>query len=135
METVGVEPALRCGRDHRPLPPRVLVASGPLTRWSVGALVPLAVALTHVAIGALVAGMLETCWRKGHTLVVLAVSTGVVVIVVAVAVVLVVLLVTVSMRSRQKRSAQQLGEARQAGRAERDREIARQGEQDLGPDG
>jgi len=68
-------------------------------------------------------------------LVVLAVSTGAVVIVVAVAVVLVVLFVTVSMRGRQKRSAQQLGEARRAGRAERDREIASQGEADPSPDG
>jgi uncharacterized membrane protein len=66
-------------------------------------------------------------------LVVLAVSTGAVVIVVAVAVVLVVLFVTVSMRGRQKRGAQQLGEARRAGRAEREREIARQDEEDLGP--
>jgi hypothetical protein len=81
-----------------------------------------------------VAGMLETLWRKGHTLVVFAVSTGAVVIVVAVAVVLVVLFVTVSMRGRQKRGAQQLGEARRAGRAEREREVARPGEEDLGPD-
>ena len=79
--------------------------------------------------------MLGGALAEGHTSVVLAVSTGTVVIVVAVAVVLVVLLVTVSMRGRQKRSAQQLGEARQAGRAERDREIARQDEQDLGPGG
>ena len=64
----------------------------------------------------------------------LAVSTGVVVIVVAVAVVLVVLLVTGSMRGRQKRGAQQLDQARRAGRAEREREVARPGEQDLGAD-
>ena len=65
---------------------------------------------------------------------VLAVGTGVVVIVVAIAVVLVVLLVTVSMRDRQKRGAQQLNEARRAGQEERDRDISRQGGEDLGPD-
>jgi hypothetical protein len=72
---------------------------------------------------------------------VLAVSTGVVVIAVAGAVVLVVLFVTLSMRGRQKRDAQRRGEARRdvdearerAGRAGRDRDIAREGE-DLGPD-
>jgi hypothetical protein len=82
--------------------------------------------------------LLAPVWRKRGTMrtaFVLAVSTGVVVIVVAVAVVLVVLFVTVSMRGRQKRGAQQLGEARRAGRAERDRDIARQGGEDLGPDG
>ncbi len=71
--------------------------------------------------------------------VVLAVSTGAVVIVVAVAVVLVVLFVTVSMRGRQRRGLQQRGEARRdldeaherAGRAERDREIAREGGEDI----
>ena len=76
-----------------------------------------------------------------NALVVLAVGTGVVVIVVAVAVVLVVLFVTVSMRGRQKRRLQQRGEARRdldeaherAGRAERDREIAREGGEDIGP--
>ena len=75
-------------------------------------------------------------------LVVLAVGTGVVVIVVAVAVVLVVLFVTVSMRGGRKRGAQQRGEARRdveearerAGRAERERDIARAGEEDPGPD-
>jgi hypothetical protein len=75
-------------------------------------------------------------------LVVLAVSTGVVVIVVAVAVVLVVLFVTVSMRGRQQRGAQLRGEARRdvdeargrAERAEQDRDIARAGREDLGPD-
>jgi hypothetical protein len=73
--------------------------------------------------------------------VVLAVSTGVVVIVVAVAVVLVVLLVTVSMRGRQQRDALRRGEARRdvdesrerAGSAERDRETAREGGEDVGP--
>jgi uncharacterized membrane protein len=67
-------------------------------------------------------------------LVVFAVSTGAVVIVVAVAVVLVVLFVTLSMRGRQKRGAQQLDEARRVGRAEREREVAREGEEDPGPD-
>ncbi len=74
-------------------------------------------------------------------LVVLAVDTGVVVIVVAVAVVLVVLFVTVSMRGRQRRRLQQHGEARRdldeaherAGRAERDRDIAREGGEESGP--
>jgi Flp pilus assembly protein TadB len=73
------------------------------------------------------------------TVVLLAVSTGVVVIAVAVAVVLVVLLVTVSMRGRQKRAAQRRGEARhdvdeareRAEGAERDRDIARGGGEDL----
>jgi Flp pilus assembly protein TadB len=71
--------------------------------------------------------------------VVLAVSTGVVVIAVAAAVVLVVLIVAVSMRGRQKRAAQQRGEARQhvdeeraqAARAARDRDAARTGGDDL----
>jgi ABC-type nickel/cobalt efflux system permease component RcnA len=75
-------------------------------------------------------------------LIVLAVSTGTVVIVVAVAVVLVVLFVTVSMRGRQQRAAQRRGEARhdvneareRAERAERDRDIARAGGEDPGPD-
>jgi uncharacterized membrane protein len=70
--------------------------------------------------------------------VVLAVGTGVVVIVVALAVVLVVLLVTLSMRGRQMRGAQRRGEARRdvdeagerAGR-QRDRDIAREGGEDL----
>ena len=72
---------------------------------------------------------------------VLAVGTGVVVIVVAVAVVLVVLFVTVSMRGRQKRGAQRRSEARhdavearEAGRAERGRDVAREGGEDLSPD-
>jgi uncharacterized membrane protein len=79
--------------------------------------------------------------RRGSmsTFVVLAISTGVVVIAVALAVVLVVLLVTVSMRDQQKRAAERRGEARRearnrAGRAERDRDIAREGGEDLGPD-
>ena len=71
---------------------------------------------------------------------VLAVGTGVVVIVVAVAVVLVVLLVTLSMRGRQRRGAQQRREARRqldeaverGARAEHERELARQGGEDLG---
>ena len=73
--------------------------------------------------------------------VVLAVGTGVVVIVVAVAVVLVVLFVTVSMRGRQKRGAQRRSEARhdavearEAGRAERGRDVAREGGEDLSQD-
>ena len=74
--------------------------------------------------------------------VVLAVGSGVVVIAVAGAVVLVVLLVTVSMRGRQKRGAQRRDEARRdadegrerAARAEHDRDIAREGGEDLGPD-
>ena len=93
-----------------------------------------------------VADMLEERFggRRGMmsaTFVSLAVSTGVVVIVVAVAVVLVVLFVTLSMRGRQMRGAQQRGEARHdvdeaAGRAERerDRDIAREGREDIGPD-
>jgi hypothetical protein len=93
-----------------------------------------------------VAGILEEPFggRRGRmstTFDVLAVSTGVVVIAVAVAVVLVVLFVTASMRGRQRRGAQQRGEARRdldearerAGRAERDRDIARAGGEDLGP--
>ena len=76
------------------------------------------------------------------TPVVLAVGTGVVVIAVAVAVVLVVLFVTVSMRGRQKREAERRGEARReldetrgrAERAERDRDIAQAGGEDVGPD-
>jgi uncharacterized membrane protein len=75
-------------------------------------------------------------------LVVLAVDTGVVVIVVAAAVVLVVLFVTVSMRGRQRREAQRRGEARRdvdegrerVGRPERDRDSAREGGEDIGPD-
>ena len=76
------------------------------------------------------------------TFVVLAVSTGVVVIAVAGAVVLVVLIVAVAMRGRQVRGAQKRAEARRdvdearerAGREGRDREIAREARQDLGPD-
>lgn len=71
----------------------------------------------------------------------LAVSTGVVVIAVAVAVVLVVLLVTMSMRGRQMRGAEQRGEvrrevdeAREAGRAEGERDIAPKGGEHLGGD-
>jgi uncharacterized membrane protein len=72
-----------------------------------------------------------------------AVSTGVVVTVVAAAVVLVVLIVAVSMRGRQKRGAQRRGEARRdldearerAVRAERERDAARGGGEDLGSDG
>ncbi len=64
------------------------------------------------------------------TFVVLAISSGVVVIAVAGAIVLVVLIVAVSMRGRQKRGAEQRGEAR----AERDRDVAREGREDLGPD-
>jgi uncharacterized membrane protein len=90
------------------------------------------------------AGMLEGPFggrrsRMSTASVVLAVGTGVVVIVVAVAVVLVVLIVTVSMRGRQRRGAQRRGEARydvdeareRAGR-QRDRDIAREGGEDLG---
>jgi hypothetical protein len=74
--------------------------------------------------------------------VVLAVSTGVVVIAVAAAVVLVVLIVALSMRGRQQRDAQRRGEARRhadgarerAGPADRDRDAAREGGDDLGPD-
>jgi uncharacterized membrane protein len=93
------------------------------------------------------AGMLEQrlAGRRGGmstTSVVLAVSTGVVVIVVAAAVVLVVLIVAVSMRGRQKRGAQRRGEARRdadearerAGRPDGDRDLAREGGEDLGPD-
>ncbi|MGZ4276974.1 MAG: hypothetical protein ACXVFK_09690 [Solirubrobacteraceae bacterium] len=66
---------------------------------------------------------------------VLAVGTGVVVIVVAVAVVLVALLVTVSMRGRQKRGALRRSEARHElddaqGRAEHERDVAREGGED-----
>jgi hypothetical protein len=73
------------------------------------------------------------------TFVVFAISTGVVVIAVAGAVVLVVLLVTVSMRDQQKRGAERRSDARRetrnrAGRAERDRDISREGGEDLGPD-
>jgi uncharacterized membrane protein len=94
-----------------------------------------------------VADMLEERFRgrrgmMSATFVSLAVSTGVVVIVVALAVVLVVLFVTLSMRGRQMRDAQRRGEARHdvdeaAGRAERgrDRDIAREGREDIGPDG
>jgi F0F1-type ATP synthase membrane subunit b/b' len=73
--------------------------------------------------------------------VVSAVSAGVVVIVVAAAVVLVVLFVTLSMRGRQKRGARRIDDARRdvdeargrAAQAERDRDIAREGGDDLGP--
>ena len=73
--------------------------------------------------------------------VVFAVSTGVVVIAVAAAVVLVVLFVTLSMRGRQKRGARRSDDARRdadearerAAQAERDRDIAREGGEDLGP--
>jgi type II secretory pathway pseudopilin PulG len=82
-----------------------------------------------------------------NTMVMLAVSTGVVVIAVAAAVVLVVLFVTLSMRGRQRRAAQRRGEARrdidearrQAGAAEQGRDIGREGgqhpdqERDPGP--
>jgi membrane protein implicated in regulation of membrane protease activity len=77
----------------------------------------------------------------GTAFVVLAVGTGVVVIVVALAVVLVVLFVTLSMRGRQRRGAQRRGETQQGpdeaeGRAERqrDRDIAREGREDIGRD-
>jgi hypothetical protein len=50
---------------------------------------------------------------EGDSLIVLAVSTGIVVIVVAVAVVLVVLFVSLAMRGRQRSEAQRRGEARQ----------------------
>jgi len=60
----------------------------------------------------------------------LAVGTGVVVIVVAIAVVIVVLTLALSMRGRQKRYGEgrrDLAEAhQQAGRAERDRELAQE---------
>jgi uncharacterized membrane protein len=80
--------------------------------------------------------------RMSTALVVLAVDTGVVVIIVAIAVVLVVLFVTVSMRGRQRREAQRRGEARRdvdegrerVGRPERDRDSAREGGEDIGPD-
>jgi uncharacterized membrane protein len=80
--------------------------------------------------------------RMRTNFVVFAVGTGVVVIVVAIAVVLIVLLVTVSMRGGQQRGAQQRGEARRdveearerAGRAERERDIARAGGEDPHPD-
>jgi membrane protein implicated in regulation of membrane protease activity len=75
--------------------------------------------------------------RRGSmstALVVLAVGTGVVVIAIVIAVVLVVLLVTLSMRAREKRNAEERGEVRRevaqaedrAGRAERDRNVARE---------
>ena len=75
--------------------------------------------------------------NTGH--VVLAVGTGVVVIVVAAAVVLVVLLVTASMRGRQRRGAERRDAARRpvdeaeerASRAERERDVAREGGEDL----
>lgn len=74
--------------------------------------------------------------------VVFAVGTGVVVIAVAVAVVLVVLFVTVSMRGRQRRGAQRRGEDRReiddarerVVRAEHERDVAREGREDFGPD-
>jgi hypothetical protein len=63
------------------------------------------------------------------------------VIVVALAVVLVVLFVTLSMRGRQRRDAQQRGETRHgvdeaAERADRqrDRDIAREGREDIDPE-
>ena len=73
--------------------------------------------------------------------VVFAVSAGVVVIAVAAAVVLVVLFVTLSMRGRQKRGARRIDDARRdadearerAAQAERDRDIAQEGGEDLGP--
>jgi membrane protein implicated in regulation of membrane protease activity len=72
--------------------------------------------------------------------VVSAVSTGVVVIAVAAAVVLVVVFVTLSMRGRQKRGARRIDERRdvdeargRAAQAERDRDIAREGGKNLGP--
>ena len=77
--------------------------------------------------------------------VVLAVGTGVVVIAIVIAVVLVVLLVTRSMRDRDMRAAEERGEVRRdvaqaedrAGRAERDRNVAREREEGtdkVGPD-
>jgi hypothetical protein len=77
--------------------------------------------------------------------VVLAVGTGVVVIAIVIAVVLVVLLVTRSMRDREMRAAEERGEVRRdvaqaedrAGRAERDRDAARErteGADKMGPD-
>jgi uncharacterized membrane protein len=87
----------------------------------------------------LVAGMLKAGFdgRRGSmstAFVVLAVGTGVVVIAIVIAVVLVVLLVTRFMRDREKRDAQERGEVRRevaqaedrAGRAERDRNVARE---------
>ena len=73
---------------------------------------------------------------------VLAVDTGVVVIVVAVAVAVIVLAVTASMRGRQRRGAERRVEARhdldeaerRAGRAEHERDIAREGGADPRPD-
>jgi hypothetical protein len=74
-------------------------------------------------------------------LVVFAVGAGVVVIVVAAAVVLVVLIVAVSMRGRQQRGALRRGEARrdvddahEREERQRDRDIAREGREDIGPD-
>ena len=75
------------------------------------------------------------------TFLVLAVGTGVVVIVVAVAIVVVVLAVTASMRGREKRGAQRRGEARRdvdeaqdRAARQRDRDTARGGREDVGPD-
>jgi uncharacterized membrane protein YhiD involved in acid resistance len=74
-------------------------------------------------------------------LVILAVGTGVVVIAVAAAVVLVVLIVAMSMRGRQQRAAQRPGEprrevdeAREREVRQRDRDNAREGREDIGPD-
>jgi hypothetical protein len=88
--------------------------------------------------GGYAAGEVAGRRRMRTSSVVFAVGTGVVVIVVAIAVVLVVLFVTVAMRGGQKRGAQQRGEARRdveearerAGRAERERDIARAGGED-----
>ena len=79
---------------------------------------------------------------SGVLLIPMAVATGVVVIVVAVAVVLVVLFVTVSMRGGQRRGAKRRGETRQEladaherERVERDRDIAQeQTRQRIDPD-
>jgi flagellar biosynthesis/type III secretory pathway M-ring protein FliF/YscJ len=73
------------------------------------------------------------------TFVVFAISTGVVVIAVAAAVVLVVLLVTLSMRDQQKRAAERRRQARReaqnrAGRAQPERDTAREDREDRGPD-
>jgi uncharacterized membrane protein len=73
------------------------------------------------------------------TFVVFAISTGIVVIAVAAAVVLVVLLVTMSMRDQRKRGAERRREVRReaqdrAGRVEPERDIAREGREDRGPD-
>jgi membrane protein implicated in regulation of membrane protease activity len=76
------------------------------------------------------------------TLLVLAVSTGVVVIVIVIAIVLVVLFVTASMRGRQKRGAEERSEVRRdvneaeerGRRAERERDIAPQGGEGRDPD-